>query len=100
KPFMNIPTVESYVQTIRGSSTTIGSQNVTLSCDEFCRASERKNIAGCHKALLQLIREFYHTRDVFKKIIELERKIIYLATKHKLRINCINTVSSVARTRA
>ncbi|MCL7037827.1 hypothetical protein MKW94_029059 [Papaver nudicaule] len=78
---MNIPAVESYVQTIKGSSTTIGSQSITLACNEFCRASERNNIAGCHKALLQLIREFYHTKDVFKKIIELERKIIHLATK-------------------
>ncbi|KAI3995102.1 hypothetical protein MKX01_031904 [Papaver californicum] len=78
---MNILTVESYVQSIRGSSTTIGCQNVTLACDEFFRACERKNIAGCHKALLQLIREFYHTRDVQKKIVELEREIIYLATK-------------------
>ncbi|KAI3985094.1 hypothetical protein MKX01_027180 [Papaver californicum] len=70
---MNMPAVESYVQSIRGSSTTIGCQNVTLACDEFCRSSEPKNIAVCHKALLQLIREFYHTRDV---------------------INCINTVPS------
>ncbi|MCL7030257.1 hypothetical protein MKW94_025665 [Papaver nudicaule] len=78
---MNIPAVESLIQTIRGSSTTIGSQNVTLTCNEFCRASERKNIAGCHKALLQLTREFYHVKDVFKKIIEIEHKIIYFATK-------------------
>ncbi|KAI3906397.1 hypothetical protein MKW92_011617 [Papaver armeniacum] len=77
-PYLDIPEVAAYVHTIKGGSLTLGCKKLTAACNEFARCSDRNNIAGCHKALMQVVSEFNCVKDVFQKVIELERKIFNL----------------------
>ncbi|KAI3977803.1 hypothetical protein MKX01_040548 [Papaver californicum] len=77
-PYLDIPKVAVYVHTIQGSSLTVGSKKLTAACSDFVRYSDLENIAGCHKALMQIVSEFNRVKDVFQKVIELERKIFNL----------------------
>ncbi|XP_026389227.1 histidine-containing phosphotransfer protein 1-like isoform X3 [Papaver somniferum] len=77
-PYLDIPEVAVYIHTIKGGSLTLGCKNLTAACDEFARCSDRNYIAGCHKALMQVVNEFSRVKEVFQKVIELERKIFNL----------------------
>ncbi|MCL7046196.1 hypothetical protein MKW94_018443 [Papaver nudicaule] len=79
KPYMDIIAIPIYVELIKGSSLCVGSDKLTEACRGFMRNSYTKNILGCQKAMTVLIREFNRVKDVFQKIIELERGINILS---------------------
>ncbi|MCL7031504.1 hypothetical protein MKW94_027298 [Papaver nudicaule] len=93
KPRLHIRTIAALIETIKGSSLSVGSEKVTQACNEFQKAKEQWKLAKCEKALLQLRCEFNHVKSVFVEIIKLERKIVFL-TRPQLRDVTESTGSS------
>ncbi|KAI3893780.1 hypothetical protein MKW92_048064 [Papaver armeniacum] len=79
KPYMDIPAIEIYVETIKSSSLCMGCDKLTQACCEYMQNSCANQIVGCHKAMMKLTHEFNRTKGVFQKIIELEREINILS---------------------
>ncbi|XP_072970270.1 histidine-containing phosphotransfer protein 2-like isoform X2 [Typha angustifolia] len=67
--------VDAYVHQLKGSSASVGAQNVKLACAQFRQFYEENNKEGCIRALNVVKHEFYRVRNKFDNMFQLEQRI-------------------------
>ncbi|XP_072996819.1 histidine-containing phosphotransfer protein 2-like isoform X2 [Typha latifolia] len=67
--------LDAYVHQLKGSSSSVGAQNVKFACVQFRQFCEENNKEGCIQALNVVKHEYYHLRNKFEKMLQLEQRI-------------------------
>uniref|UniRef100_B3TLT2 Histidine-containing phosphotransfer protein n=1 Tax=Elaeis guineensis var. tenera TaxID=51953 RepID=B3TLT2_ELAGV len=67
--------VDAYVHQLKGSSSSVGAQNVKLACIQFRQFCEENNKEGCVRALNVVKHEYYRLRSKFETMLQLESRI-------------------------
>ncbi|XP_008776068.2 histidine-containing phosphotransfer protein 2-like isoform X1 [Phoenix dactylifera] len=75
--------VDAYVHQLKGSSSSVGAQNVKLACIQFRQFCEDNNKEGCMRALNVVKHEYYHLRSKFETMLHLENRIQAYETKQQ-----------------
>ncbi|XP_019051903.1 PREDICTED: histidine-containing phosphotransfer protein 2-like, partial [Nelumbo nucifera] len=70
QPIADNQRVDSYVHQLKGSSSSIGAQQIKLACIDFHQACLDNNKDGCLQALNKIKYEFYHLQSKFKTVIQ------------------------------
>ncbi|CAL9065692.1 histidine-containing phosphotransfer protein 2-like isoform X1 [Musa acuminata AAA Group] len=67
--------VDAYVHQLKGSSSSVGAQNVKLACIQFKQFCEENNKEGCLSALNMVKHQYYSLRSKFDTMLQLEQRI-------------------------
>ncbi|CAD5163533.1 histidine-containing phosphotransfer protein 2-like isoform X2 [Musa acuminata AAA Group] len=67
--------VDAYVHQLKGSSSSVGAQNVKLACIQFRQFCEENNKDGCLNALNVVKHHYYLLRNKFDTMLQLEQRI-------------------------
>ncbi|XP_068660465.1 histidine-containing phosphotransfer protein 2-like [Aristolochia californica] len=73
--------VDAYVHQLKGSSSSVGAQQVKLACIEFRHFCEDNDKEGCIRALQVVKHEYYNLRAKFETMVQLEQRIIAYESK-------------------
>ncbi|KAJ0973432.1 hypothetical protein J5N97_021391 [Dioscorea zingiberensis] len=75
QPVIEFQQVDSYIHQLKGSSSSVGAQNVKLACVQFRHSLEENDSEGCLRALNMVKREYLHLRGKLETMLQLEQRI-------------------------
>ncbi|KAM0940354.1 putative signal transduction histidine kinase, phosphotransfer (Hpt) domain, HPT domain superfamily [Dioscorea sansibarensis] len=75
QPVIEFQQVDAYIHQLKGSSSSVGAQNVKLACVQFRHSLEDNDREGCLRALNVVKREYLHLRSKLESMLQLEQRI-------------------------
>ncbi|WOL03481.1 histidine-containing phosphotransfer protein 2 isoform X1 [Canna indica] len=75
QPVVDFQKVDACVHQLKGSSASVGAQNVKLVCMQFRQCCEENNKEGCLNALDMVRRQYFHLNNKFGTMLQLEQSI-------------------------
>ncbi|XP_074558749.1 histidine-containing phosphotransfer protein 1-like isoform X2 [Curcuma longa] len=83
QPVVDFQKVDAYVHQLKGSSSSVGANNVKLACIHFRQFYEENNKEGCFSSLNAMEREYFRLKDKLGTMLQLEQRIqAYESSKH------------------
>lgn len=76
QPIVDFRKVDGYVHQLKGSSSSIGAQKVTMACVQFRHFCDENDKEGCSRALNVVKHEFYQLQSKFHTMSQMENRIL------------------------
>ncbi|KAJ0962033.1 hypothetical protein J5N97_029861 [Dioscorea zingiberensis] len=70
QPVVEFQQVDAYIHQLKGSSSSVGAQNVKLACVQFRHSLEENGRDGCLQALNMVKREYLHLRAKLETMLQ------------------------------
>ncbi|KAG8048287.1 hypothetical protein GUJ93_ZPchr0008g12074 [Zizania palustris] len=82
QPNVDFDRVDSFAHQLKGSSASVGAQQVKNTCIQFREFCQQRSRDGCLKTLDLVRTEFYDLRNKFQVMLQLEKQIQACYPKH------------------